>query len=61
MMFGMLIAILSYRPIYKTMYETTDISKKTEILENPKETTENKENGSSIVTTEKIYRWYIRN
>lgn len=55
MMFGMLIAILSYRPIYKAMYETTDINKKTEVVENPKETTENKENGSSIVIIEKKY------
>lgn len=55
MMFGMLIAILSYRPIYKAMYETTDITKKTEVVENPKETTENKENGSSIVIIEKKY------
>ncbi|MET3025089.1 MFS transporter [Flavobacterium sp. UW10123] len=55
MMFGMLIAILSYRPIYKMMYDTTDVSKKTEILENPRVTTENKANGNSITTTEKKY------
>jgi len=55
MMFGMLIAILSYRPIYKMMYNTTDINQKTEIVENPRETTERKDNGSSIVTTEKKY------
>lgn len=55
MMFGMLIAILSYRPIYKMMYNTTDIKQKTEIVENPRERTENREDGSSITTTEKKY------
>ncbi|WET04794.1 MFS transporter [Flavobacterium sp. YJ01] len=55
MMFGMLIAILSYRPIYKSMYETTDITKKTEIVESQKQTTENKDNQTSIIITEKKY------
>ncbi|MDQ8011484.1 MAG: MFS transporter [Flavobacterium nitrogenifigens] len=55
MMFGMLIAILSYRPIYKVMYDTTDISKKTEIPEAPRISTENKADGSSIIITEKKY------
>ncbi|WP_294958940.1 MFS transporter [uncultured Flavobacterium sp.] len=55
MMFGMLVAILSYRPIYKMMYDTTDINEKTEILENPRITTENKTDGTSITITEKKY------
>lgn len=55
MMFGMLLAIISYRPIYSKMYSTTDIKLKTEITETPKETTENKDNGSSITTIEKKY------
>ncbi|WP_427871856.1 MFS transporter [Flavobacterium sp. MMS24-S5] len=55
MMFGMLLAILSYRPIYKAMYNTTDISQKTEIAENPRETTEKKADGSSVTTTQKKY------
>ncbi|MBZ4036291.1 MHS family MFS transporter [Flavobacterium sp. 17A] len=55
MMFGMLIAILSYRPIYKLMYETTNIKNKTEIAESPKETTENKGDGSSLKIIEKKY------
>ncbi|MCM0665050.1 MFS transporter [Flavobacterium tyrosinilyticum] len=55
MMFGMLLAILSYRPIYKAMYNTTDISQKTEIAENPRETTEKKADGSSITTIQKKY------
>mgnify|MGYP003574867075 FL=1 len=55
MMFGMLLAILSYRPIYKAMYNTTDISQKIEIAENPRETTEKKADGSSITTTQKKY------
>ncbi|MDQ6528199.1 MFS transporter [Flavobacterium sp. LHD-85] len=55
MMFGMLIAILSYRPIYKMMYNTTDISRKTEILETPRISTENKADGSSVTITEKKY------
>src|SRR5574343_1424914 len=32
MMLGMLIAIISYRPIYRAMYNTTDLTKKTEIV-----------------------------
>jgi len=55
MMFGMLVAILSYRPIYKAMYNTTDISKKTEIFENYRETTENKADGSFVTTIQKKY------
>jgi len=55
MMFGMLIAILSYRPIYKAMYETTDINRKTEIVASQKQTTENKDNQTSIIITEKKY------
>jgi MFS family permease len=31
MLFGMLIAALSYRPIYKTMYEIIDVKSKTEV------------------------------
>jgi len=33
LMSGMLIAILAYRPIYKTMYQATNIENKTEIVE----------------------------
>ncbi|MHC0444005.1 MFS transporter [Flavobacterium sp. 3-218] len=55
MMFGMLIAILSYRPIYKSMYTTTDISLKTEIVENSRETTEKKADGSTVTTLQKKY------
>jgi len=33
MMLGMLLAILLYRPIYTAMYETTDVTKKTEIID----------------------------
>ncbi|UPZ17144.1 MFS transporter [Flavobacterium humidisoli] len=55
MMFGMLLAILSYRPIYKAMYNTADISQKIEIAENPRETTEKKADGSSVTTIEKKY------
>jgi MFS family permease len=33
MMFGMLIAIIAYRPIYRAMYTTTDLTKKTELVE----------------------------
>lgn len=33
---GMLLAILLYRPIYKTMYDSTDLALKTEVVENTK-------------------------
>jgi len=55
MMFGMLLAILSYRSIYKEMYNTTNISLKTEIFENYRETTENKADGSFVTTIQKKY------
>jgi MFS family permease len=34
MMGGMLLAILLYRPIYKQMFETTNVKNKTEIVAN---------------------------
>jgi MFS family permease len=36
MMTGMLLAIFLYRPIYRAMYNTTDLTKKTEIAANTK-------------------------
>ncbi|RYJ40256.1 Major facilitator transporter [Flavobacterium anhuiense] len=55
MMLGMLLAIFSYRPIYKMMYNTTDINQKTEIVQNPIEKSEKKADGSTITTTQKKY------
>lgn len=55
MMFGMLLAILLYRPIYKAMYDTTDLNKKTEIVENPTVLTENNAAGNAVSTTQKKY------
>jgi hypothetical protein len=56
---GMLLAILLYRPIYKTMYETTSVKNKTEIVEKTKLVAEIKENKKqtmdSIYTTNKEY------
>jgi len=55
MMSGMLLAILFYRPIYKMMYETTDVNYKTEITEYRKEAFEISKSKDSIVTIEKKY------
>jgi MFS family permease len=59
MMGGMLCAILLYRPIYKTMYETTNVKNKTEIVDQYKLVTELKENKKqtmdSIYTTNKTF------
>jgi MFS family permease len=55
MMSGMLLAILFYRPIYKMMYNTTDISYKTEIVEKTTKSIENKNGGSYTATTQKTY------
>ncbi len=59
MMLGMLCAILLYRPIYKKMYETTDTSKKTEIVEKANLTAITKENNKkqldSIYTATKEF------
>jgi MFS family permease len=59
MMGGMLCAILLYRPIYKSMYETTNVKNKTEIVANTKLVAELKENKKqtmdSIYTTNKEY------
>lgn len=59
MMLGMLIAIISYRPIYRAMYATTDLTKKTEIVEKTTTVPSIKEiEGTkidSIYTTNKSY------
>jgi MFS family permease len=59
MMGGMLCAILLYRPIYKSMYETTDVKNKTEVVEKTTLLAELKENKKttmdSVYTTNKIY------
>lgn len=59
MMGGMLCAILLYRPIYKSMYETTNVKNKTEIVAKTKLVAELKENKKqtmdSIYTSNKEY------
>jgi MFS family permease len=59
MMAGMLIAILSYRPIYEKMYQTTNLKNKTEITEKTTvvgELKPNKKGGmDSVYTTNKAY------
>jgi MFS family permease len=59
MMGGMLIAILLYRPIYKQMYKTTDLTLKTEVVANTKVVPSIKEVNAtkmdSIYTTTKTY------
>jgi MFS family permease len=59
MMGGLLCAILLYRPIYKSMYETTSIKNKTEIVEKTTLLAELKENKKktmdSIYTTTKEF------
>jgi MFS family permease len=59
MMGGMLCAILLYRPIYKSMYETTNVKNKTEIVEKTTLLAELKENKKmtmdSVYTTNKSY------
>lgn len=59
MMLGMLAGILLYRPIYQKMYETTDVSKKTEVAEKTVVKAEIKEakegKMDSVYTTDKVY------
>lgn len=59
MMVGMLAAILCYRPIYEKMYSTTDVAKKTEIVERTKLDAITKENAAgaldSVYTNTKEY------
>jgi len=55
MMGGMLLAILFYRPIYKMMYNTTDVSYKTELTQATRETIEVNKDNDSIYTTHKEY------
>jgi MFS family permease len=59
MMGGMLLAILLYRPIYRAMYTSTDLSLKTEIVEQTKLVPSIKEvdetKMDSIYTTTKAY------
>lgn len=49
MMTGMLLAIFLYRPIYKKMYQTTDITNKIEIVEKTKTIASIKENKNQSV------------
>ncbi|MBP7183889.1 MAG: MHS family MFS transporter [Saprospiraceae bacterium] len=60
MMAGMLLAILAYRPIYRTMYNATDVTKKQEIVENTTSETkaglvEGKADSLYTTTTNKTY------
>ncbi|WP_264526120.1 MFS transporter [Flavobacterium sp. N502536] len=55
MMGGMLLAILFYRPIYKTMYSTTDLSHKTELISKTTQSIEITKSKDSIYTTSKEY------
>lgn len=55
MMGGMLLAILFYRPIYKMMYNTTDVGSKTEIVQKTRQSVENKSDGSYVAVTQKTY------
>jgi hypothetical protein len=59
MMGGMLLAILLYRPIYKSMYSTTNVENKTELSEKSTLTAELKENKNhvldSVYTINKSY------
>nr|WP_199002375.1 MFS transporter [Flavobacterium sp. ASV13] len=55
MMLGMLLAIFCYRPIYKMMYNTTDVSGKTEIVEKRSQNTETTKNNDVITTISKTY------
>ena len=55
MMGGMLLAILFYRPIYKMMYNTTDVTYKTEIAAAVKQTVEKTKNNDVITTISKTY------
>jgi MFS family permease len=59
MMGGMLLAIICYRPIYKAMYQTTDLTLKSEIVANTTTVPSMKEVDAtkmdSIYTTNKAY------
>jgi MFS family permease len=58
MMTGMLVAILCYRPIYKCMYETTDMTQKVELTDKAIQTAELVTVGAvqdSIYTTKKFF------
>lgn len=55
MMGGMLLAILFYRPIYKMMYNTTDVNYKTEMVESTGQNVEKTKNGDIITSISKTY------
>ena len=59
MMAGMLLAIICYRPIYKAMYNATDVSMKTELVDQTKLVASVKDidatKKDSIYTTTKMY------
>ena len=55
MMGGMLLAILLYRPIYKAMYTTTDVTLKTELTEKAKTSVEVTAVKDSVYTTHREF------
>ncbi|TDP03811.1 MFS transporter [Flavobacterium sp. 245] len=55
MMLGMFLAIFSYRPIYKKMYNTTNIKNKTEITAKTTQSTELTKNNDTLITISKTY------
>lgn len=58
MMGGMLIAALTLRPIYRALYETTDITRKTEVKEKTITLAELKANESSVDSVYTTKRYY---
>lgn len=55
MMLGMLLAILSYRTIYKEMYNTTNVNYKTEIVEKTSKKVETTKDNDIVTTISKTY------
>ena len=59
MLTGMLLAVVSYRPIYQKMYGLADVNNKTEIIEEKSITTQTTKNedgtATSVTTTVKIF------
>lgn len=55
---GMLIAVISYRPIYRTMYASTDLNLKTELVEKRTSTSELKTDAQSADSIYQVKKFY---
>ncbi|MFV0174542.1 MHS family MFS transporter [Empedobacter falsenii] len=58
MLIGMILAVFSYRPIYESMYQTSNLENKQEIVADTKHEAEMKENGEVTDSIYTLNQWF---